>query len=297
MSKRSFDPKDAIELAYKGLSNYAIADSLEVDESSVRRAFRAENFSRQFIPTNLGPRFEFELDEPIQVYGDCMITADWHIPLFDPDYANTMIWYAQEQRLKTLVIGGDFFNFDSLSQYDPKQTDAGLERELEEGIAVMGTLLSTFDRIVFLWGNHDARMHKALGYKIRFKSAMELVFSALGRDERDKIEFSNLDHCWVNANGKRYYVCHPASYTRVPLSTARTIAMKVNANVIVAHSHHSAVGYAMDGTTVVAEAGGLFDKTKTAYLQRTTTYPTWSQGFAYLDGGQLRVHSPGWSLV
>lgn len=296
-NKRTFRVEEAISLAEKGLSNYAVADALGVNEASIRRAFRSAGYDRHLIPLDLEERFLVELDKPITVRGDVLVTADWHIPLYDPAYANTMIEKARELELRTLIIGGDFFNFDSLSRYEPKQEDAGLERELEEGIEVMRTLQSTFDRIIYIWGNHDARMHKALGMKIAFSSAMSMIFNALGSEAVTKIEFSNLDHCWVDNGETPWYICHPDSYTRVPLSGARVLATKYNANVITAHSHHCAVGYSIDGNKVVAEIGGLFDRGKTAYLQRTTTFPTWAQGFSYIKDGRLNVHSPGWSLV
>jgi hypothetical protein len=67
-------------------------------------------------------------------------------------------------------------------------------------------------------------------------------------------------------------------------------------NVLTAHSHHSAVGYAADGVHVVAELGGFFDARATEYLQRSTAYPLWTQGYALInDAGRLTVHSPGWA--
>lgn len=225
-----------------------------------------------------------------------MVTADWHIPVYDHAYVNEMITTARALNITKLVIGGDFFNFDALSQYDPKQTDAGLEREYYEGNAVMRVLLETFDEIIFIWGNHDGRLSKALGFKMRFAEAMRMVFGMLGEEALDRIQFSNLDHMIVHSGGKSFYVAHPANYNSVPLASARKLANKTNMNVITAHSHHAAVGYAEDGVKVVAEAGGLFDRTKTAYLQRSTTFPTWSQGYLWIDNGHLNLESPGWSV-
>lgn len=195
-----------------------------------------------------------------------------------------------------MIIGGDFFNFDALSQYDPKQTDAGLEREYAEGLAVMRVVLETFDRVIYIWGNHDSRMHKALGFKMRFAEAMKMVFGALGEEAMAKIEFSNLDHCIIRSGDEEFYVCHPANYSSVPLNAARKIANKMNMNVITAHSHHCAVGFAEDGKKIIMEAGGLFEKSKTAYLQRSTTFPTWTQGFVVIQDGRPQLHSPRWGV-
>ncbi len=268
-----------------------------MDESRIRAAFRSEGVTRDRIPAGLNDRFLVELDKPIVVEGDAMITADWHIPLYDPSYVNTMLDTAEKAGLRTLIIGGDYFNMDALSMYEPKQDTAGLEKEIQESLDVMRVVLQNFDRVVYIWGNHDSRLHKALGMKLQFKRAMKLVFDTLESDQAAKIEFSNLDFCWLESNGERYYICHPASYSRVPLATPRVLAAKHNASVITAHAHHCAVGFATNGEDVIAEIGGLFDRHKTAYLQRSTTFPNWTQGFAYTEEGKLRVHSPKWGLI
>lgn len=238
-----------------------------------------------------------ELDSPLTLTGDVGITADFHIPLYDPEYVNTMIETFSDAGIKTLVIGGDFLNMDELSRFDDKQSSAGLEWEMGEAVKVMEALTENFDRIIYMWGNHDARFHKALGMKIQFKAAMKYIFNDLDKEVLTKIEFTNLDHVWCETeDGEKWYICHPANYARVPLTTARVLSAKLDAHVVTAHSHHCAVGYAIDGKHVVAEIGGLFDSSKTGYLQRTTTFPTWTQGFALLKDGKLRVHSPGWHL-
>lgn len=280
--------------AAAGESNYRIGERFGVHESTVRRGLERLGYQRHLLPLDHPTRYSFDLDTPIVVEGDAMVTADWHIPLYDPKVVNSMILKARELGLTTLIIAGDFFNFDALSQYDPKQDGADLEREYNEAIAVMRVLLESFERIVYVWGNHDARMHKALGFKVRFADAMRMAFGVLGDEALDRIEFTNLDHVILDSSGEKFYICHPANYASVPLSSARKIANKVNMNVITAHSHHCAVGLAEDGEKIVIEAGGLHDRTKTAYLQRTTTFPTWAQGYVWIVDGTPNVYSPKW---
>lgn len=294
--KREIDWREAARLATEeNLSNYKIAARYGVHESTIRRGLASMNVQRHFVNTDLVQRMKLELDRPIVLdpNADYAITADWHIPLYDPVYANAFIEEARDLGITQLIIAGDFFNFDALSVYEPKQVEAGVELELAEAQMVMRVLLETFEGIHFLWGNHDARLHKALGYTLQFREAMKLVFGDLGAEALQRITFSNLDHLWI---GDSWYICHPGNYTRTPLSTARTLATKYNASVITAHSHHCAVGYAIDGERVVAEIGGLFDRHKTAYLQRSTTFPTWAQGYCFLIGGRLIVRSPGWEV-
>lgn len=299
MTNVRIDDDRVVELAsgFPPKSNYEIARELGCDEASVRRALKRKEFKRNQIPMDLESRFHFNIDEPIVLQdADVMVTADWHIPLYDPGYVNIMIQAAQDLGIDTLIIAGDFFNFDALSRFEPKQDEAGLARELNEGLAVMSVLLETFKKIYYIWGNHDARMHRALGFAIQFREAMKMVFGALGTELLDRIEFTNLDHMWVEFTdtGERWYICHPASYSRVPLSNPRQLAAKYDANIICAHSHHAAIGHAVNGKHTVVEAGGLFDKDKTAYLQRTTTYPTWQQGFGAFLGGRFLLSTPQW---
>lgn len=295
MSKKDIDWREAARLAASGHSNYKIADKFSVNESTIRRGLSSMGVKRFLVDPDITERMDILVDKPIvlPLAEQYAITADWHIPLYDPAYVNTFIKDARERGVRKLVIAGDFFNFDALSAYEPKQKGAGLEDELSEAELVMRILLETFDDIYFLWGNHDARLHKALGFSIQFREAMKMVFGELGSEALERITFTNLDHIWI---GSEWYICHPGSYTRIPLSTARALATKYEASVITAHSHHCAVGYAINGTSVVAEIGGLFDRHKTAYLQRSTTFPTWVQGYAFLEAGRLIVRSPGWEV-
>lgn len=276
-------------------SNYRIAEVFGCHEKTVRTALKEAGYKRHLLPVDQTPgRFAFEMDQPLMLYDeDVMITADWHIPLYDPVYVNGMIEQAREFAIKKLVIAGDFFNFDALSQYEPKHDEAGLEREWKEGLGVMQVLLETFDTIFYLWGNHDERLNRALGHKMRFAEAMRMTFGLIGEQLIERIEFTNLDHMWVHNGIKSFYICHPANYSRVPLSTPRALAAKMGSTVICAHAHHAAVGYAADGHNLAVEAGGLFDAHKTAYLQRSTTFPRWTQGYAMLLGDRLILSSPG----
>lgn len=299
---RKYDPQVFVALAtaHPTWSNVSIARHLGVDEATVRRGLRAADYQRHLLPEDMGETIV--LDRPIHLVGPATVTADWHVNLTDYALANAVIRRSRERGITTLVIGGDFFNFDSLSQWDPKQETAGLERELVEGIATMRVLLETFEKIVYIWGNHDARLHKSLGYKMQFDNAMRMVFGALGSDLLQRVEFSNLDHCFIHPyegapKWESWMVCHPANYSSIPTSTARSLAAKEGCNVITAHSHHCALAYAPNGVHVAAEIGGLFDASKTAYLQRTTKFPNWQNGYGIVnEQNRLEMWSPGWQV-
>lgn len=288
-------PSVYVALAETGLNNNEIADKLDVDEASVRRGLRKAGFKRFIRPLPATAHTDDFLDQPIRHYGPIAVTADWHIPLVDYEYVNKFLRHADELGIKTLAIAGDFFNHDALSAFDYKQESANLRTELREAQHIMGALVERFERIIFVWGNHDARLTKALQYKLSFSASMRLCFGELGEKALEKIQFSNLDHFWVN---DAIYVCHPKQYAQNPLTNTRKLAAKVQASVITAHSHHAAVGYDVSGKYVCVEAGGLFDASKTEYLQRSTTFPNWRQGYAFIgEDGHISMHTPHWSVA
>lgn len=234
------------------------------------------------------------MDKPIRLplEDGVMIAADWHLPLYSREWINRMLDDADKNNLRKIILAGDLFNFDSLSQYDPKQVTAGLQLELSEGKKISVMLDQIFDEVVYIWGNHDIRFARKLGHSIGFADSMKVVLPNVRN-----FSFSNLDHCYIDVdNDLPWYVCHPRSYNSVPLTSAIKLANKYNCNVVTAHSHHLAKGYGSDGVKKVVESGGLFDATKTAYLQASTTFPTWTNGYCYLtEDGEMHVKGKGFS--
>lgn len=272
-------------------TNHEMADFLGVDESTVRR-----NLRKGRLPVFVTP----ELDRPIEVVGKLAIAADWHLPLTDYNYANEMIDRLEAMGYKTLGIPGDFFNFDALSRYESKQPTANLEREVSEGVQVMDRLLDTFDRIVFTKGNHDFRIARTLGFKLQFKHAISLLFGDIDKAKKERLEISNLDYFWNRptegaSDYDSWYICHPENYSTLPLSVARVLAGKLGCNVLTAHSHHCAKGFAANGFHTVGELGGLHDRTVTAYLQGSNKFGNWNQGYATInESNKLKLYSPRW---
>ncbi len=275
-------------------SKREIARRIGVSEATIRRVL-AKSENQVAVPDSkfdLGIVDDIVLDKPITHIGEAIITADWHFPLFSPTLGNQVLEIAKTNNIKTLVIGGDLFNMDALSRFEPKQESADLWKEIQVTLDCMSVLVDYFDKIYIIKGNHDERLSKALGFKLQFKQAIRLVLDDLGDKALEKIEISNLDHMWIRpeiippyreVSTISWYVCHPTTYTQVALAKTRLLADKLNTNVITAHSHHFAQGWARDGKKIVAEVGGLFDSTKTEYLASSTSYPQWVNGFMWLQ--------------
>ena len=284
------------------MTNYEIARELgDVDEASVRRGLSKVGYKPYLLPTSFQKKLAVSLEKPVTLDiakdGPGAICSDFHLPLSNWNLINEFIDHARDiKATKWAVIAGDLFNIDSLSQFDFKQETSSLPREQYAGHIVLRTFLETFDRIIFSWGNHDARVHKALGYKVDFTTAMKMMLFKLSEEEMGKITFSNLDHVLVDSPRGQYRLCHPKSYSATPLTGARKLASKYLSHVVTGHSHHTAVGHDNSGEFVCAELGGFFDKDKTAYLQRSTGYGNWQNGYGFIDNdGYLIIEGSGWS--
>lgn len=235
-------------------------------------------------------RFEFGLDKPLVLRGDWAVTADWHVPLYDADLVNLFLNDAKDYT--NLLIAGDFLNGDSLSQYMPKQKSAGLEKELREARALMEVLCDNFTNIVFLKGNHDYRYTKSAEYRESFVDSMRKVFGDINKG-KCKLRFTNLDHCYLISNNEKYFIAHPTSYSKNPLSNPNSLAEIKKCHTLTAHTHHCAMGWDRSGEYVVGELGGFFNIAQTEYLQSTTTYPNWCNGYWFIKKGKPEMITYG----
>lgn len=302
MSKSKYDPAVYVAMREQGLSNYDIARTLgDVDEASVRRGLAKAGYKPWLVPGGVIKALDVRLEKPLRIdvqsQGAGAVTADWHHPLTNYGLVNEFIDHARDiSATNWLVVAGDWFNVDALSAFDFKQAEAELARELYGSTETMDRLLDTFDSVVLSWGNHDARVHKALGYKIPFAKTMRMMFEDLDSEKLQRISFTNLDHVYIDSPRGPYYIGHPKAYSSIPLTNARRLASKMHAHVITGHSHHTAIGHDVSGRFVCAEIGGFFAAEKTQYLQRTTAYPVWQNGWGFIDSeGYLAVEGQGWS--
>jgi hypothetical protein len=242
------------------------------------------------VDTKDKSRFDYGLDQPLVLKGDWAVTADWHVPLYDAELVNLFLKDAKDYT--NLLIAGDFLNGDSLSQYMPKQKSAGLEKEISEARSLMEVLCANFTNIVFLKGNHDYRYTKSAEYREPFVESMRKVFDGIDKG-KCKLRFSNLDHCYLISNNEKYFVAHPTSYSKNPLSNPNNIAEIKKCHTLTAHTHHCAMGWDRSGEYVIGELGGFFNIAQTEYLQSTTTYPNWCNGYWFIRKGKPRMITYG----
>jgi len=235
-------------------------------------------------------RFVFPQMGELCFTGDWMLTSDWHLPIVDYSLVDRMVNDAIKLGVKNLCIAGDWFNFDALSDYMPKQSDAALPRELQDSNRLMDWLLDVFEVIVITLANHDVRLVKTLGYRMRFDHSMRVCFYDVPLEKMARVKITNLDYVIIDSAGEKWRVCHSNSYSKNQLVHPSQFAEKYRMNVASGHRHHHAIGFSTSGYRVL-ELGGLFDTARTEYLQRwTNSFPRWQPGYSALIEG--RVYCP-----
>lgn len=267
----------------------AVATAHNMAERTVQRyarTLKSADIRRRF--GELKPTIEREdLMTEIVLHGGGTIAADWHIPATNWRTVEHMVEQAIRYDLtRYLGIPGDLFNFDSLSDYHPKQKSASLEHEFERASQVMDMLLDVFDEVVITKGNHDVRLLKALGWNMRFSHSIKMVLD-VDKDKLDRVKVTGRDYFLVETPSGLWRACHTRQYSRQQLSVPSQIADIHQQHVAAAHRHHASIGRSPSGKWVV-ELGGMHDQDVTEYLmQYTTTYPKWAPSYLLLsDDGE-----------
>lgn len=234
------------------------------------------------------PQYETELMGELRVpSGRGAVASDWHLPIVRESTVRTLIESARKNKATDfLAIPGDWFNMDVLSDHMPKQSDHDLIDEIIMSRKLMRVLLDIFDQVFVSMGNHDVRLMRSLGYKMRFEHSMMLCFGELPDRLRKNVKFTGRDYLLHDSPEGEWRFCHTNQYSRQQLSVPAALADKYRQHVLGAHRHHHAAGYSPSGY-MIGELGCLADTERTTYLSRwSNSFPVWQQGFFLLLNGQ-----------
>jgi predicted phosphodiesterase len=224
--------------------------------------------------------FNINLGAPLRLEGDWLVVSDVQCPTVDLDMARLVVPVAEKRGLRQLLIDGDFINADWLSGYPVLVPVPSAQMEIKAAAYLIEEWLRWFDRIVLLPGNHEDRYLKANSGNLDMVQLVGLFTSS------NRVQVSQFDHCWIEAASGRWLVTHGKHYSLNQLVVADQYAQKYQANVIVGHQHHLAMGWDRWKRFMVVDNGGLFDPLKMAYVSmRASKMPGMMPGFTALVGG------------
>lgn len=225
-------------------------------------------------------------DLPVEVYDqfpqiDCekaIIAFDPHVPYHDVELCNEMIAYAKKNRIKTLIIGGDFIDFKGLYKKEVQHTRIDWTEELEVACKFIEDIAKHFNQIWIIMGNHDWRLVRLLDSNERAGRLYSLIFS------NPKVKFSKYQYCLIN---NWLYVSHSGN-TKTKLSKAERIINVNRKSLLVGHSHRFAFGITDSGQEVVGEGLHLTRPDYHEYASLTLgDYSKWVAGWWVLNGNTV----------
>lgn len=224
----------------------------------------------------------------IRVQGNGLATGDIHLPITRFEVVAKAVGSAQQHGCTDwCVIAGDLFNMDALSDYFPKQDDQEVDNEIASGAALLELLLDVFDVVVVTKGNHDIRLQKALGYRLKFEHTLRMFLPGLPKEKSDRLLITGRDYAIVDTPEGEWRLCHTRQYSETPLAVPIKIADVNQQHVGGFHRHHHAAGFSRSGK-MVFEGGGAFDTERTEYLEQwSTTHPKWQPGWTLLKDGMM----------
>lgn len=240
--------------------------------------------------------FNINLGAPIALSGDAIVISDIQAPTTDLDMARLVIPTAQHHGIKRLIMNGDSLNVDWLSGYPVTVEQPRARQEIDAVAYLIEEWLRWFDEIYFLPGNHETRFLKANAGNLEMRNLLSLLTS----DRR--VMTSNFDYLSLDTEQGRWFICHGSSYSVNQLVVADALAQKYQANIIVAHQHHAAIGWDRFKRYVIVDNGGLFRQSTMSYVtMRATKMPNMQTGFVALDGGHPSLYCPApmtdWSKI
>jgi hypothetical protein len=200
-----------------------------------------------------------------------------------------MISLCQDEKIKTIIIPGDFIDCKNLSSFlDLQQVELTFENELEEAGRILRLICQNFDNVYFTNSNHEARFAKKMEGSANIRDLYKMFSGNLV--EGTDFFVSIYDYCILN---NEWYICHADSFSTVPLSIPRILATKYHMNIATGHLHRLCFGKDISGRYYILETGGLFDPDKLEYLQKTNKNPMQQSGFVIIEKNKMPVMIPG----
>jgi len=221
---------------------------------------------------------------------DYIISCDYHAPYHSELWINRMLCIADRFNIRKHVIVGDLLDSD-FAKYFYSDTKSTLDREVRHTDPVFKAL-DYFEINYLLHGNHENRINRITDGRVQARH----LFHEYGKEVWDKkFKYSFYDKMNI---GDNWMVVHPGSYSQIGGSVATKLASKFEKNVLNAHGHFVALRFGRSGKHMGIDLGGMFDKTKTEYInKKTTTHPFWNNGFAMLRNNHIYLFndSTDWS--
>ena len=180
--------------------------------------------------------FMVNLGSPIEETGDAVVVSDIQAPTTDLDWARLVVPVAQQYNIRRLILNGDSLNVDWLSGYTAIVQQPRASQEIDAISYLLEEWSRWFEDIIYMPGNHETRFLRANMGNLNIENLVSLFHAP-------KVRATNFDHMTLHTEQGKWFIAHGSSYSVNQLVVAEQMALKYQANVIVGHQHHAAMGY------------------------------------------------------
>ncbi len=235
------------------------------------------------VPASTQRRF----DDPPRLAGDVVIMADLQIPYHDANFINQILSLAATWHIRQLVMAGDVVDMAAFSPFG-KDAEVFAEAEFKAAETILDGMITQFDVIWWLWGNHEDRLRRMLNKELAASRFLRLFTK---RD--DVVKITDYYQCFVEPN---WIIAHPKNASVIAGRVPAWLTEKYCANVIAGHGHLWGVSTDRSGTRLAIDIGTCCDPQRLEYTSlRLNTRPAMVQGAMILRGGFPWLLSPRWT--
>lgn len=164
--------------------------------------------------------------------------SDVHFPFEHSKLLNTSIDIIREEKVNTLVLGGDIIDFYTTSSFVIDKTAVFISQEIERTTEFLASLRRKFKgEIIYLSGNHEERIQK---YILKRADVLApLLKNKLSLTELLQLEKHKIQYCDKPFRiGKLYYLHgHEKRMTAQVVHAALNILRWLNRSFIAGHFH------------------------------------------------------------
>jgi len=230
--------------------------------------------------------------------GNILCIGDLHVPYHNTSILESAIRITRDQYpdVHTLIIGGDIFDFASLSSYSHNQPEVDPNDTIQlagDVLRALAAYLPQIKHMVICSGNHDERFSRKLD---RSFSLQLLINAAFGQvwPKGCKVQITNLDYIYLGKDNEpgAWVIGHPSSYSGISAKTPADMADIYQRHTMTFHNHISGIGQSKSGRYIAVDAGHCTQPDSHYYqVRRLTKFARWTAGFCILKGGYPHLYN------
>lgn len=215
-----------------------------------------------------------------------LLLFDVHAPFHSAAWINRALEFALKQRCSVVGVMGDLIDFSAFSPYG-REHAVEAEDEIASAREIISALASNFAEVVYVAGNHEARMVRRTEGALALMSTMEMFV------QKENVRLS--DYRWADfiSGGERFRAVHPKNFSQTASSVARDLCSKFLCHVITGHGHSWGMTRDRSGRFWAVDAGMCADPRRLAYnIKVPSRSPEMMQGAVLLLDGVPFLISP-----